>query len=89
MKELSLELLRSGQCNTFEQVMTEVVRRAGKEWEWAKQKPVNGYRLEGRADGEGEIDVKVPKETVEKGVGFMKDALKGAVEIEGRERNGM
>ncbi|KAL9105761.1 MAG: hypothetical protein Q9227_009109 [Pyrenula ochraceoflavens] len=90
VKELSLELLRSGKCNTFEQVMGEVVRKAGGEWGWAKQTMANGHTSDEGDDDEGSrTDIKVPKEVVEQGVKYMKEALKGVVEVDHREMNGV
>ncbi|KAL9622196.1 MAG: hypothetical protein Q9160_003379 [Pyrenula sp. 1 TL-2023] len=81
VRELSLELLRSGECQTYEQVMAEVVRRAGG-GAWGKEdadsKRIGGDRID-------EIDVKVPKVAVEKGVKYVKASLRGAVEVVGED----
>lgn len=81
VRELSLELLRSGECRTYEQVMAEVVMRAGG-GVWRKddgeKRRISGERFD-------DIDVKLPKEAVDKGATYVKAVLWDAVEVVGAD----
>ncbi|ERF72321.1 hypothetical protein EPUS_06077 [Endocarpon pusillum Z07020] len=89
---LALELLRSGACApAFSELMNEVTRRAlsapptdaaGLQGEQGARVGVGTIILPNGSYGEdGLPDVKIPKEVIEKGIGFLKERVRGDIEI--------
>ena len=81
---LSLELLRSGQCTSLGDVLEEVSRRACQGL-GAANGVANG---EVSGDNSQSIDVRIPKETIERSVRFLRDEIEGVVEVVHDEKNG-
>lgn len=77
VRDLALELLRSGECRTYDEVMAEVVRRVGG-GSWGKEDPkkkkITGERFD-------EIDVKVDEKIVKNAVHYVKACLWDEVEV--------
>ena len=96
MRHLALELLRSGQCSTYPELVEEVLQRAGLPKTGEGKVGMNG---EGGNIGEvgqrGWDDVRVPRQSVVDGVEFLKGRLREVVEVvdgdgdgDGEEREG-
>ncbi|KAF7505367.1 hypothetical protein GJ744_000988 [Endocarpon pusillum] len=90
---LALELLRSGACApTFSELMNEITGRA-----LSATPPSDAARLQGEEGARGGLgtiilpsgsygkdglpDVKIPQEVVETGIGFLKERVRGNIEI--------
>lgn len=77
VRERSLQLLRSGECVTYGEVMGRILREA------------RGVDDSGVEDGEGggkeekKVDVRVPEGVVREGVRVVREALEAVVVVEG------
>ena len=81
---LALELLRSGDCTNLSEVLEQITQRACK-----GVGVTNGAVNEDIAGEYGRnTDVRIPKETVERSVKFLRDEIEGVIEVVHDEKNG-
>lgn len=82
--ELTLELLRNGDCTGFGEVLNQVTKSACQ----GLGATANGGTTNGVSDATMKIDVTIPQETIEKSVKFLKDEIDGVIEVVHDEKNG-
>ena len=77
------ELLRSGECASYEEVLWKIIAEAKGKKEKEKEKDgVNGNGNGGGNNG-NKTDVRIPEELVREGVRIVKGALEEIIEFEG------
>ena len=87
LKQRSLELLRSGQCTTYGEVMKSIMEEARGKTQSQLTNGLGGDKRNGTAKGGGIVggdtktDVKIPEVVVEKGLDALKKTLEGVVDV--------